>query len=258
MSKLFAAALALVAALLIAGQSSSAADWKKIRIGTEGTYEPFTFMDASGQLQGFEIDLMKALCVKMEAECEFVTMEFDGIVPALIEGKIDAISTSMTITEKRKEIVDFSDKYYTPRRQFVSCLGETIADTSPEALKGRVIGSQTGTAASDFLAEVYPSSELKLYKSMDDAYPDLIAGRIDLIMASVPKAYTFLNSDAGKPCRNAGESFYNEKFFGQGVGVALRKEDGDLKAKFDQAIKDVLADGTHDAITKNYFPFSIY
>jgi lysine-arginine-ornithine-binding protein len=258
MSRFLATAIALVAAMLIAGQSSSAADWKKIRIGTEGTYEPFTFVDASGQLQGFEIDLMKALCAKMEAECEFVTMEFDGIVPALVEGKIDAISTSMTITEKRKQVVAFSDKYYTPRRQFLTCLSEEIADISPEALKDRVIGTQTGTAPHDFLSEAYPSSDLKLYKSMDDAYPDLIAGRIDLIMASVPKAYTFLNSDAGKSCKNAGESFYNEKYFGQGVGVAMRKADGDLKAKFDQAIKDVLADGTHEAITKKYFPFSIY
>jgi polar amino acid transport system substrate-binding protein len=190
MSKFLAAAMAVMATLGLGSTAATAADWTKIRIGTEGTYEPFTYVDASGQLQGFEIDLMRALCERMQAECEIVTMEFDGIVPALNEGKIDAIATSMTITPKRKEVVDFSDKYYTPRRQFITCLDEAIDDVSPEALKDRVIGVQTGTSPHQYLTDLYPESELKLYKSMDDVYPDLVAGRIDLIPRRVSRART--------------------------------------------------------------------
>ena len=253
----------LVAALVVAGLAgrptpSPAADWSKIRLGTEGAYAPFNYVDSAGQLRGLDIDIVQALCARIGATCEFVTMQQEGLVLALQDNRVDVVATGWSATEKRKKVMDFTDKYYTSYRRFISCAGHPVEDVSPEALKGHPIGTQGGTASDDYLEAFYKGSDIRLYKSMDEVYQDLGTGRLDAAFGGEATSYAFMQTPAGKDCKFVGERAVNPKIFGTGVGIALRKTDPDLRDKLNAALKQILADGTYEAISKKYFPFSIY
>ena len=124
--------------------------------------------------------------------------------------------------------------------------------------KGHPIGAQGGTASDDYLEAFYKGSDIRLYKSTDEAYQDLGAGRLDAVFAGEPTSYAFMQTPAGKGCKFVGERAVNPKIFGTGVGITLRKTDPDLRDKLNAALKQILADGTYEAISKKYFPFSIY
>jgi lysine-arginine-ornithine-binding protein len=252
-------AVAFAVAWLIGSTAPSpAGDWSKIRIGTEGAYAPFNYFDSAGQLRGLDIDIVQALCARIGATCEFIAMQQEGLILALQDHRVDAVATGLSITEKRKKIMDFTDKYYTNYRHFISCPGRLVEDVSPDGLKGHTIGTQGGTASDDYLEAFYKSADRRLYKSMDEAYQDLGAGRLDAVLAGEATSYAFMQTAAGKTCRFVGDRMLNEKIFGSGVGIALRKTDSDLRDKLNAALKQILADGTYEAISKKYFPFSIY
>ena len=253
--------LALGLAVVIAAgfaAASRAGDWSTIRIGTEGAYAPFNYHDAAGKLQGFDVDIAQALCDKMGVKCELVAVQFDGIILALQNSQIDAIITSMAITEKRKKVVDFTDKYWTRFYRFITCGSVPGEDSSPAALKGRKIGTQQGTVGDDFLEDEYKGSDVRLYKTMDDAYQDIGAGRLDAVLSGEAVAYDFMKKDAGKSCRFIGGRVVSDKLLPAKAGIAIRKTDADLRDKLNAALKQILADGTYQKINAKYFPFSIY
>ena len=138
-----------VAGIALATIAGAASAQMKVRIGTEGAYPPFNFKDASGELKGFDIDIAKALCAEMKAECTFVAQDWDGIIPALLAKKYDAIIASMSITEERKKKVDFSDKYYSSPAKFIVDKKSGITDVSVDAMKGKTIGAQASTIHSN-------------------------------------------------------------------------------------------------------------
>jgi lysine-arginine-ornithine-binding protein len=248
----------LLAVITLLAGTAFAAEGQKIRIGTEGTYRPFSYYDAAGKLTGFEVELVEAICAKIKADCEWVTMDLDSMVPALQEKKIDGIASGMRITEKRKKVVDFADKYFSPYAQFVTCSHKEQADTSPAAFKGMVIGTQGGTSNSDFLTGVYATdADVRLYKSMDEVYLDLQAGRLDAALSSAFVGYDFLHSEKGKGCAFIGGKMTDPKYFGNGVGIGIRKGDDALRNLLNEGIKAVNADGTFDKINAKYWPFSI-
>jgi lysine-arginine-ornithine-binding protein len=243
------------AAFIAATGMAAAKDWTTVRIGTEGAYAPFNFIDANNQLQGFDVDIAKAVCEKMKAECTFVAQDWDGIIPALLAGKFDAIVASMSITDERKEKVAFTDRYYTTPGNFVVPTTSTITDTSPASLKGKVIGAQSATTAAAYLEEKYKDSDIKLYATQDEANADLAAGRLDAGLADKFVLYPWLQSEAGKCCKFVGEDMMDVN--PQGQGIAVRKEDTELLGKLNTALKEIKADGTYKKINAKYFPFSI-
>jgi ABC-type amino acid transport substrate-binding protein len=147
-------AVAAIATLGIIGGAASASAQEVVRIGTEGAYPPFNFTDSNGELKGFDIDIAQALCDEMDVTCEFVAQDWDGIIPALLANRYDAIIASMSITEERMEVVDFTDKYYQTPARFIMREGSDISDTSPEALAGMTIGAQSATIHANFLEDV--------------------------------------------------------------------------------------------------------
>lgn len=247
-------ALGILATVAATGLAA-AKDWTTVRIGTEGAYAPFNFIDANKELQGFDVDIARALCEKMKVECTFVAQDWDGIIPALLAGKYDAIFASMSATDERRQVIDFSDKYYDVPSAFFAPKDSGITDTSPEALAGKVLGAQSSTIQANELEEKYKDSEIKLYPSQEEVNLDLVAGRIDALLVDklVGMDWTAKTED-GKCCQQFGPDIPSAS----PVAAGLRKEDQDLKAMINKAIAEILADGTYEKINAKYFPFSIY
>ncbi|MDF2620826.1 MAG: extracellular solute-binding protein family 3 [Xanthobacteraceae bacterium] len=256
----FAAAAILAAATMGASLSgASAKEWKTVRIGTEGAYPPFNYIE-NNEIKGFDIDIAKALCEKMKVTCTFVAQDWDGIIPALLAGKYDAIAASMSITEERKKQIDFSKKYYKTPATFAVPKDSKITDTSPAALKGKNLGAQGSTIHSNYLEDVYAKAgaEVKLYGKQDEANLDLANGRLDAVLADKVVLLEWLNTKDGACCKFTGAEYTDPKYFGEGVGVGIRKDDKDLVAMFNKAIDEIRADGTYQKINEKYFPFSVY
>ena len=161
---------------------ASAKDWSVIRVGTEGDYPKFSYTDSSGKLHGWDIDLVNALCEQIKAKCEFITMPFDAEIPALLQGKIDMIS-SINITDERKKRIGFTNKHYNIPNRFVAKKDSGLSVTK-QGLSGKTIGVTSwldpGKLCSDNFADV---ATIKAYKSQDEANLDLVSGRIDATVA---------------------------------------------------------------------------
>jgi len=241
-------------ALLVTATGAQAADTLRFGIAAE-PYPPFYSKDASGKWVGWEIDLMDAMCVEMKGtKCEMVETAWDGIIPALQEKKFDVIWASMTITDKRREVIDFTNFYYDSPIVIIGAKSDTakldLAD--PESAKGKVFGAQTATIHADYLqAKFGAAAEVKLYDTLDNALADLAAGRIDYINETKSALSPFLASDRG-------EGFEiklvcpQDSILGYGVGGGIRKGDTALKDKLNAALKAVVLSGKWDAITAKY------
>jgi polar amino acid transport system substrate-binding protein len=249
--------LALAAAALMGG--AALAEPLKIGIASEA-YPPFASPDASGVWQGWEVDFINAVCAAGEMECAITPVAWDGIIPSLTGGQIDAIMASMSITDERMKTIDFSDKYYNTPTNVIGTKGVDMAPTA-EGLAGKIIGVQASTVHEAYVNKYFAptAAEVKVYQTQDEANADLVAGRIDAIQADSIALDAFLATDAGKACCDLkGTVADDPEILGKGVGVGLRKGEDDLKAKFNAAIAKVIADGTYDTITAKYFASSIY
>ncbi len=234
-------------------------DIKKVRIGTEGAYPPFNFIDQSGKLQGFDIDIADALCKAAGVECEYVTQDWDGMIPGLLAKKYDAIIASMSITEERKQRVDFTNKYYQTPARFVTKKGTDI-QISKEGLAGKTVGVQRATVSENFIRDNFGQDiDIKSYATQDEANMDLVSGRLNLVFAdAVVLMEGFLNTDAGKDYDFIGPGYTNKEWFGDGIGIAIRKGEDDLLKMFNNAIEKIRADGTYKKINDKYFNFDVY
>ncbi|WP_417430473.1 ABC transporter substrate-binding protein [Kiloniella sp.] len=231
---------------------------KDLRIGVEGAYPPFSSIDTNGNVVGFDIDIANALCEEMKVKCTLVVQDWDGIIPALNAKKYDAIIASMSITEERKKKVDFSEKYYNSPARFLRKKGSGIEITA-EGMKGKTVGVQRGTIHDTFITAEFPDTEIKRYGTQDEAYLDIAAGRVDMLIAdSIAMDDGFVKTDAGKDYELFGPSYSEPKYFGDGAGIAVRKSDTELRDRFSTAIKAIRANGVYKAINDKYFDFDIY
>lgn len=246
---------ALAALGLAGGIVAQASAQEVLRIGTEGAYPPFNYTDSDGNLDGFEIDLANALCEEMGVTCEFVAQDWDGIIPALLAGRYDAIMAGMSITEEREEVVDFSTMYFTTPARFIASKDAGITDTSPEALADMTLGTQSATIHANFLEDVYGDSDVRLYPTQDEANLDLAAGRLDLILADASILFDWMETEDGSCCAFVGEDYTDPAYFGEGVGVALREDDDELRERFNQAIATLRDNGTIEALAIEWFSY---
>ena len=256
--RLLALALPALLALATTASHAQAPDWKKIRIGVEGAYPPFSEVGPDGKLKGFDIDIAMALCAEMKAECTLVPQEWDGIIPALQSRKFDAIVASMAITEERLKVVNFTAKYYNTPSRLVAKAGATL-EASAAGLKGKRIGVQRSTIQDRFATATFTGSEIVRYAKADEVYLDLAAGRVDVVFAdTLAVDGGFLKKPQGKGFAFFGPSYDDPKFFGTGSGIAVRKADTALQAKFNAAIPAIRANGVYKKINDKYFAFDVY
>lgn len=243
----------IVAAVLAAAFGTGAMA-ESLNICVEGAYPPFSYTEASGEIAGFDVDIANALCAEMGNECAILKTEWDGIIPALLEGKCDAIIASMSITADRMEVIDFTVKYYNTPARFVGREGMTL-----ESLDGAVVGVQRGTVHQDFLEGEFPNVQTRLYGSQDELNLDLVAGRIDALIAdSVAMDESFLKTEAGAGFAFFGGSYADPQYFGEGAGIGIRKGEEALRDGFSAAIAAIRASGEYAAINAAYFDFDVY
>ena len=251
--------LAVAAIAFTAISTAADADMQKVRIGTEGAYPPFNSIDENGALVGFDIDIANALCEAANFECEFVVQDWDGIIDGLNANKYDAIIASMSITDKRKEVVDFTNKYYNTPGKFVANKGTELDYTEGTGLDGVKIGVQGSTIHEDFARKTWPNAEIVTYATQDEANADLISGRVDLVMAdSVALDFGFLQTEPGACCEFVGADYNDPAIHGEGAGIAIRKGEDDLREALNAALAQILADGTYKAINDKYFNYNVY
>lgn len=253
--------LVLLGALALSVLSLQAfADEKPLKIGIEAAYPPFASKAPDGSIVGFDYDIGNALCEEMKVKCVWVEQEFDGLIPALKVRKIDAILSSMSITDERKRSVDFTNRYYLTPARLVMAQGTVVSDSLDE-LKGKKIGVQRGSIHDRFAKEVLAPKGVTVvpYSSQNEIYLDVQSGRLDGTVADATLLEDgFLKTDQGKGYAFVGPQFTDVKYFGDGVGIAVRKNDKDLKDKINVAIDGIRANGKYKQIQDTYFNFDIY
>jgi octopine/nopaline transport system substrate-binding protein len=265
--------LALLGSALAIG--GAAAQEKTLKIATEGAYAPWNFTGAGGKLEGFEIDLANDLCARMKVKCEIVAQDWDGIIPALQAKKYDAIMAGMSITDKRKEVINFTGPYANSPNGYLVAKDSPLAkmpgtgqaynlstqqaaaeksiDAVKPLLKGKTIGVQTSTIHSNF-ADKYlkGSAEIREYKTTEAHDLDLAAGRIDAVLADATAIIGTLEKPEFKDYVLVGPSITGG-LLGAGVGVGLRKGETELKKSFDDAIQAAIKDGTIQKLSMKWF-----
>lgn len=245
--------------LLAATASAGARDWSHLRIGVEGAYPPFSSVTADGVLVGFDIDIANALCEQMQLRCTLVQQDWDGMIPALLARKFDAIVASMSITQERKLKVDFTHKYYQTPARFARRKGSGI-EISKAGLAGRTVGVQRATTHDNFVSAQFGDAVIiKRYASQDEAYLDATAGRLDLLLAdSVALQDGFLATPAGQAWEFTGPGYTDVAYFGEGIGIAVRKGEQVLLDKLDAALEAIRENGNYKRINDKYFDFDVY
>jgi len=258
MKKFVLTALGIALAACSAG--AVAKDWKTIRVGVDPSYPPFESKAPDGKLIGFDIDLGNALCAKIQAKCVWVEQDFDGMIPALKARKFDAIISSLSMTDQRREQINFSDTLFNAPIRLIARTGSSLGPT-PELLKGKRVGVQQGTTAETYAKAYWQNSGINVvpYQNQDQVYADLLTGRLDATLQDeVQASIGFLKSPRSKGYSFAGAEINDKKTIGEGTGIGLRREDTDLKLRFNQALSQLHSDGEFEALEKKYFDFEIY
>lgn len=246
---LFLAAAAISSSVVLADSS--------LRLGTEGAYPPFNYYDSDGNLAGFDIDIGNALCEEMEVECTWIAQDWDGIIPALMAGRYDVILASMFITDERMKQVSFTDPYQASAMTFVAHSENEVADISPEALAGKSIGAQGSTTQADFLEEGYADSKIRLYPTQDAVNLDMANGRLDIQAGDIIPMIEWLKTEEGACCERVGELISDPEYVGYGVGMAVRKNEDELRERLNAALASIIEKGIYDDINDKYFDVSL-
>ena len=255
----------------------------KIKIGTEGAYPPWNAKDASGKLIGFEVELANELCKIMGHECTIVEQDWDGMIPALLMRKFDAIMAGMSITDERLKTINFSQGYADEVASLAVMKGSSLEGmetseginlskksgsakkdlkTITAALKGKTVCVQTATIHQNFLESGEVGKiNVRTYKTQDEVNLDLAAGRCDVALAAAV-AFTDYADKSGKPVVLVGPTFSGGAF-GNGVGVGIRKSgdgaigkrDAQLLKDFNKAINEARKQGIISKLAIKHFGF---
>lgn len=241
-----------------AAAPAPASQWPELRVAIDPTYKPFTYKTEAGEPAGFDVDIAKALCDELKSKCVFVEQAWDGMIPGLQAKKYDAIISSMSITEERKQAVDFTGKYYnTPSCVVVKSALNLGAEAAN--FKGKKIGVLKASTQEKYaMGELQPAgATIVPYDAQDQVYLDIKSGRLDGTVADVVEVNGgFLSTPDGKDysCAGARVPVEFEKYFGAGAGVAIRKEDTALRDALDAGIKAIRDNGKWKELAEKHVP----
>ncbi|MEM7489427.1 MAG: transporter substrate-binding domain-containing protein [Pseudomonadota bacterium] len=229
--------LILATALALAAGAASA---QTVRLGTEGAYPPYNFLNDAGEVDGFEIEVGNELCARAELTCEWVTNEWDSIIPNLTGGNYDAIMAGMSITEERDEVIDFTQNYSPPTQSLYVAASEGVD------LEGGVIAAQTNTIQAGYVAE--SGATLLEFATYDETIAAVRSGEADAVFADMDALMPTVEESGGE-LMVVGDGVP----LGGGIGMGLRETDGELRETFDAAITSMKEDGSLNELIVKWF-----
>ncbi|MFC4161025.1 transporter substrate-binding domain-containing protein [Chitinimonas lacunae] len=249
--------LALFAALLAIALPVQA---EALKIGIEGRYPPFEMVDNQGNLHGFNVELGRALCEEMKVQCSFVRTEWNDLIPNLLARRIDVILSSMDITEDREKQVMFTDPYAHSPAFFVAKKGRfPFVFISPQRVEGVTIGVEENTSYDAYLSSKFADRAIiRRYKTSSALYNALAQGEVKLaLMDGTAAYYGFFQTPAGQGFELVGSALKEQRYFGRGQGIALRKDELVLRDRFNKALKSLIAGGVYNSISSRHFVFNL-
>ncbi|MFG6118769.1 glutamine ABC transporter substrate-binding protein [Thalassobacillus sp. B23F22_16] len=235
----------VLSVLLLAGCNTGDAT-EKYTVATDNNFVPFEFLnEETGEMEGFDIDLIKAVADEAGFEVEIESMKFDGVVSGMQSGRFDIGIAGMTITEERKETIDFSDPYYDAGLMIaVNKDNEDIQ--SEDDLAGKKVGTRSGTTSEEYIKSNHPDAELVTFPGIVEAYMDLESGRLDAVMYDVPNVQYYVANDSAK-LKTVGDILQGEQY-----GIAFPK-DSELVEDVNKALETLIENGTYDDIYEEWF-----
>lgn len=250
--------------LLSTLSATSIAAEKPLRIGTECTYPPFTYRDADGVIQGFDVDIAREVANRIGRTPEFVCNPFASSIPSLQARKFDVLFTAISVTEERLKTVNFSVPYRSSIGRFVGSSDLNIAlfdkdgNPNPAALKGKVVGLQRASIYDRYIRDNFPGVEIRLYDTVNNMILDLKSQRVDLIVAgSVNLWSTLLANGSETNYKFIGPEIDRPDYFGVGIAAAMRKKDTKLLEQVNEALNAMYEDGTFKQINQKYWSFTV-
>ena len=245
--------------LSLAALSAHAKELTELRFGVDPTYAPFESKAPDGKLVGFEIDLGNEICRRLHAKCVWVETAFDGIIPALQGRKFDAILSAMSVTPKRETQVAFSTMLFNTPSSLIGPRGSTLEPTVA-SLKGKSIGVAQGSTQEAYAKAYWAPAGINVvsYANQELVYTDLRSGRLDATLTDmISGSNGFLKTPQGRDYAFLGAPVKDAKTLGTGAAIGLRKNDAELRTMIDQAIGDMIKDGTYQKIERRYFDFDV-
>ncbi|MDT3381106.1 transporter substrate-binding domain-containing protein [Labrys portucalensis] len=228
---------------------------RRIRFLTEDDFPPFDFQGSSGALEGFNVDLARAVCRQLKVPCTIQARRWDTIVAALEEGQADVIAASLVPSKEARERLQFSRPYYMRPARFAMRRQDPPPALTPEGLAGRRIGVVADTAHAAYAKAYLKTANLVSFANDAALREALKRGEIDLVFADGIGLSLWLNgSEAGNCCSFAGAPYLDGHFFGDGIGMAMRREDGDLKQAIDYALFQIWEQGIYADLVRRWFP----
>jgi ABC-type amino acid transport substrate-binding protein len=229
----------------------------KITIATEGAFPPFNYLDRKGMPAGFEMELAQEACQRIKAECEFVALKWDELIPGLIDKKFDIIMSSMEVTRERRQRMGLSRRYYLSPGAFIAAKGAPF-DGPPSLLRNKRIGIQKDSMHADWADKSFRrSAQLRRYASIQEALTALANDEVDAVFGDKAQLWLWSQKPEGKCCELVGQDIKDTQTLGVGVAAGLRKEDVKLREALNKAFGEMMTDGTYKKLNDKYFPFAL-
>ena len=230
-----------------------------IRFLTETDYPPFNYAGPDGAPAGFNVDLARMICEEIEVACTVQMRRFDTLVGALNSNNGDAVIASIAETPDMRRLVDFSDPYYRTPARFVSRRGVEIDEVRPEALIGKRIAVVGGTAHEAYLKTLFTEAELHPYPNAETGRAALVKGEVELLFGDgISLAFWLNGTDSATCCEFRGGPYMEGRFFGEGVGIAVKRGNDLLRQAFNWALFRLWEKGRYTDLWLRYFPISPY
>jgi polar amino acid transport system substrate-binding protein len=229
----------------------------KLRFVTDSDYPPFHYLDEVGALTGFNVDLAQAICETLEVECEVKDVDWAEIYPSLDNGEADAAIASIRISAESLARADFSSRYYATPGRFIAKKTNEQKDINPETLEGKKIGVAKNTGHEAYLKQFFPNIALATFDTTEDAQRALKDGAIDFVFGDGIGMTFWLNGVTSDGCCEfRGGPYLDTKFFGEGVGIAVKRGNRQLAQVLTYALEQVHASGRYEELFLRYFPIS--
>ena len=263
---LFVGLVAMLATARLAAQTTDTDSAERdqprrvaIRFLTEGDFPPFNYYDEDNSLTGFNVDMARAVCLELDAACDIQVRPWMALLPALAKGEAEAVIASHSITPNTLKVADFTDRYYYTPARFAGKRGLALVPITPEGLEGAKVAVAKGTAHEMYLRAFFRDNAIRVYDTVELARDALVTGAADYLFDDGISLAFWLNGTASRACCEfKGGPFTEPKYFGDGIGIAVKRDDKQLKTMINAALKRLRESGRYEELLLRYFPLRVF